>query len=74
MYAEPHLHAHAHAHAPHDLTQRLPTPHPQNVAGAWDVDLMEEWAVALGKEFRAKGANMILGPSINVHRVALNGQ
>lgn len=35
---------------------------------------MGRWATALGAEFRAKGANMILGPSINVHRVAKNGR
>ena len=35
---------------------------------------MLQWGAALGKEFRAKGANMILGPSINVHRVARNGR
>ena len=44
------------------------------VTGAWDVGLMRSWAEALGKEFRSKGANMILGPSINVHRVAKNGR
>ncbi|GMH83616.1 hypothetical protein TrVE_jg11379 [Triparma verrucosa] len=44
------------------------------VASAWDVDLMEDWGHALGKEHRAKGANMILGPSVNVHRVAKGGR
>ena len=28
---------------------------------------------ALGREFKGKGANAILGPSVNVHRVARNG-
>ena len=32
------------------------------------------FAVRLGAEFRGKGANVILGPSINVHRVARGGR
>lgn len=44
------------------------------VAGTWDVNLTEQWGIALGTEFRAKGANMILGPSLNVHRVAKGGR
>ncbi|GMI10032.1 hypothetical protein TrLO_g15347 [Triparma laevis f. longispina] len=43
-------------------------------AGAWDVALMEDWGHALGKEHRTKGANVILGPSVNVHRVAKGGR
>eukprot|EP00912_Choanoflagellata_sp_UC4_P000192 UC4_evm3s125 len=43
-------------------------------AATWDVQLVEQWGQALGKEFRAKGANMILGPSLNVHRVPLGGR
>ena len=36
--------------------------------------MMDSFATALGQEFAAKGANTILGPSINVHRVARNGR
>lgn len=43
-------------------------------AATWDRALVHTWARALGKEFKAKGANMILGPSVNVHRVATNGR
>eukprot|EP00966_Prymnesium_polylepis_P318542 7357590-Prymnesium_polylepis.1 len=44
-------------------------------AGAtWDRDLVSAWGHALGREFRAKGSNMILGPSVNVHRIARNGR
>ena len=44
-------------------------------AGAtWDPTMVYEYAVAVGAEFRAKGANVILGPSVNVHRVARNGR
>jgi beta-glucosidase len=44
------------------------------VAANWDANATEEWGKALGVEFRAKGANMILGPSLNVHRVARGGR
>ena len=44
------------------------------VSAAWDVDLMESWGTALGAEHRSKGANVILGPSINVHRIAKGGR
>ena len=44
------------------------------VAANWDRNATYKWGVALGKEFRAKGANMILGPSLNVHRVPRGGR
>ena len=44
------------------------------VGATWDRSLTYAWGRALGREFRAKGANMILGPSINVHRIARNGR
>jgi beta-glucosidase len=44
------------------------------VAANWDTEATRAWGVALGVEFRAKGANMILGPSLNVHRVARGGR
>ena len=43
-------------------------------AATWDVTLMYRYARAIGDEFNAKGANMILGPAVNVHRVARNGR
>ena len=43
-------------------------------AATWDVTLTYRWAAAIGAEFRKKGANVILGPSVNVHRVARNGR
>lgn len=45
-----------------------------SMAATFDDDLVHTFAVALGEEFRGKGANVILGPSINVHRVARNGR
>lgn len=35
---------------------------------------MESWASAMAAEFRAKGANTLLGPSVNIHRVARGGR
>jgi beta-glucosidase-like glycosyl hydrolase len=35
---------------------------------------VEALGAALAEEFSGKGANFILGPSINVHRVARNGR
>lgn len=32
------------------------------------------YARAIGTEFRRKGANVVLGPSVNVHRVPRNGR
>lgn len=43
-------------------------------ASSWSEVDNERWAIALGKEFKIKGANVILGPGLNVHRVALGGR
>merc|ERR1719506_2347198 len=43
-----------------------------SMAATFDTAVMDSFATALGQEFAAKGANTILGPSINVHRVARN--
>ncbi|CAK9113738.1 unnamed protein product [Durusdinium trenchii] len=44
------------------------------VAATWDRDLGYEWGQALGDEFFPKGGNVVLGPGLNVHRVARNGR
>merc|ERR1719217_947618 len=44
------------------------------MGSTWDEKLVEQLASAIGKEFYGKGANIILGPSINVHRVARGGR
>ena len=41
-----------------------------SVAATWDSDRVEEFSEALDEEFVGNGANAILGPSVNVHRVA----
>ena len=44
------------------------------LAAAWDGALAYDYAAAIGREFMAKGANVILGPSVNVHRIPYNGR
>lgn len=44
------------------------------LAATWDPNDVWEWSRGIGQEFVAKGANVILGPSVNVHRVARNGR
>jgi beta-glucosidase len=44
------------------------------MASTWDRSAVSEVASAIAREFRGKGANTILGPSVNVHRVARNGR
>eukprot|EP00913_Durusdinium_trenchii_P009996 g9382.t1 len=44
------------------------------LASTWDEDLVNLVAAAIGTEFKGKGANVILGPSVNVHRVAAGGR
>ncbi|CAK0877237.1 unnamed protein product, partial [Prorocentrum cordatum] len=45
-----------------------------SMAATWDPDAVEMYAQAVGEEFKGKGANGILGPSVDVHRVARNGR
>lgn len=44
------------------------------LAATWDEQLVGEVAAAISAEFSGKGANIVLGPSINVHRSALGGR
>jgi len=44
------------------------------LASTWNTGTVRDYAEALGDEFSAKGANMILGPSIDMHRVARGGR
>jgi len=44
------------------------------LAATWDEILIEQVGGAMGHEFSQKGANVMLGPSVNVHRVARNGR
>ena len=44
------------------------------LASTWDRSSVAAFATAAAAEFRAKGANVILGPGLNVHRVARGGR
>jgi beta-glucosidase len=44
------------------------------IASSWDEGLMSDVAAAIGREFRGKGANVVLGPAVNVHRSAFGGR
>ena len=43
-------------------------------SASWDRGLVRRYAAAIGREFKAKGANVVLGPSVNLHRVPRNGR
>ncbi len=45
-----------------------------SAAASWDPDLIEEFGVAMGEEFWAKGTNIQEGPGVNVARVQKNGR
>ncbi len=44
------------------------------LASSWDRDLMFEVGAALGQEAKSKGAQMLLAPTVNIHRSPLNGR
>ena len=44
------------------------------LASSWDEGLVGRFAAAAAREFKAKGANVVLGPGVNVHRVAAGGR
>ncbi|KAG9245175.1 glycoside hydrolase family 3 protein [Calycina marina] len=44
------------------------------LAATWDTELLHRAGVAMGKESKAKGAHVILGPTINIQRSPLGGR
>ncbi len=44
------------------------------IAGSWDPDLVREVATAIGREARALGVDVVLGPGINIKRSPLGGR
>mmetsp|Transcript_10556 Transcript_10556/g.19435 ORF Transcript_10556/g.19435 Transcript_10556/m.19435 type:complete len:802 (-) Transcript_10556:40-2445(-) len=44
------------------------------MAASWDPDMVHSWGVALGREFHGKGANMLLGPGIEITRTPRGGR
>ncbi|MBN1693755.1 MAG: glycoside hydrolase family 3 C-terminal domain-containing protein [Dehalococcoidales bacterium] len=44
------------------------------LAATWNPDLIHRVGVALGKETRARGCSILLGPCVNIHRSPLGGR
>ncbi|MGD9098830.1 MAG: glycoside hydrolase family 3 C-terminal domain-containing protein [Anaerolineae bacterium] len=44
------------------------------MAATWNTALIERVGVALGEETQAKGAHILLGPTVNIHRSPLAGR
>jgi beta-glucosidase len=49
-------------------------PCPIALGATWDEDLVEEVTVALGREARARGVDIILAPTINIIRTPVSGR
>lgn len=49
-------------------------PSAMTAALSWDRDLVRQYGEGMGEEFFLKGANVQLGPGMNLHRVPLNGR
>jgi beta-glucosidase len=49
-------------------------PCPVALAATWDEDLVEEITLALGREVRSKGIDVLLAPTINIIRTPLSGR
>jgi beta-glucosidase len=52
------------------------TLYPSGVAAAatWDTDLIQQMGVSLGKDSRARGVHILLGPGANIYRSPLCGR
>lgn len=44
------------------------------LAATWDTALVREVGAALGEQVRSKGASVLLGPTVNIHRSPLAGR
>ncbi len=49
-------------------------PSPVAMAASWDTDLITRVGAALGRELKAKGRDVLLGPCVNIHRSPLGGR
>ncbi|MBE7555683.1 MAG: glycoside hydrolase family 3 C-terminal domain-containing protein [Anaerolineales bacterium] len=45
-----------------------------SLASTWNTGLVEQIGQALGEEAESKGARVLLGPTVNIHRSTLNGR
>jgi len=62
---------------PGSLSQSIPAtcfPTAPGLAATWDVDLIQEVGVALGREAQAHGVQILLGPGVNMKRSPLGGR
>ena len=52
------------------------TLYPSGIAAAatWDIDLIQQMGVSLGKDARARGVHILLGPGANIYRSPLCGR
>lgn len=57
-----------------DMRNITAFPAPITVAASWDTALMEHYGVAMAEEQRTKGANVQLGPMMNIVRVPKAGR
>lgn len=55
-----------------DLSASLPCP--SALAATWDVDLAHAYGGLLAAEARRRGVQMVLAPTVNLHRSPLNGR
>jgi beta-glucosidase len=44
------------------------------LGATWDVDLLRDVGVLMGNQVASKGANILLGPTMNIHRAPLAGR
>ena len=44
------------------------------LGATWDVDLLREVGELMGEQVRSKGASILLGPTMNIHRAPLAGR
>lgn len=49
-------------------------PSPVAMAASWDTALIQRVGAVLGRELKAKGRDMLLGPCVNIHRSPLGGR
>ena len=45
-----------------------------SLSSSWDLELIKEIGIALGEEAKAKDVDVLLGPTINIHRHPLGGR
>src|SRR6202050_5448750 len=45
-----------------------------NLAATWDPSLAERVGTEIGRDARAKGVNLLLGPGLNIYRAPMNGR